>query len=52
MLDSFFHMMFKLFCNHIFVLKILRFCQIYETLLRHLFHNVTKICKPLVVYGF
>ena len=30
----------------------LGFCHIYATLLWTLFHNVTKICKPLVVYQF
>ena len=54
MIDSIYHtcMTFKLFCNHVFRVETSRFCQIYVTLLWVLFHNVTKFCKPLVVYRF
>ena len=48
MLDSIYYMNFKLFCNH--HLKTSRFCHIYTRLLLASFHNVTKICKSLVVY--
>ena len=49
MIDSIYHMMFKLFCNHVFGAKTSIVCRIYATLLWVLFYNVTKICKPLVV---
>ena len=35
---------------HIFEVKALRFCHIFAALLQPSIHNVTKICKPLVVY--
>ena len=40
------------FCLFVFCLKTLRFCHIYVRLLRLSIHNVTKICKLLVVYEF
>ena len=50
MLDSFYHMMLKWFCNPVFGVKTSRFCHIYATLWVS-FHNITKICKPLMVYN-
>ena len=52
MLDSIYHMTYQLFCNCTFGVKTSIFCQIhvYAMLLCASFHNVTKICKPLVVY--
>ena len=53
MLDFIYHMKLTLFCYRaIDVKKSLDFA-IYTrvTLLRASFQNVTKICKPLVVYG-
>ena len=44
MLESVYHMMFKLFCNRVLPVKLPRFCQIYGTLLWTSFHKVTKIC--------
>ena len=52
MIDSVYHITFKLFCYPVFRVETSRFCQIYVTLLWVLFHNDTKICKPLVVYQF
>ena len=49
MLESIYHMMFELFCNHIFGVKMSRFCQIYAKVS---FRNLTEICKPLAVYQF
>ena len=50
MVDSIFHMTLKLFCNRVFGVKTLTFCQINATLLLELVRNLTKICKPLLVY--
>ena len=52
MLDSFYHMTFNYFEITFFVLKMLGFYHIYTTLLWMSFHNITKICKPPVIYGF
>ena len=49
MLDSIYHMTLKLLKMH-FSVKTLGFCNIFATLLWASFHNVAKICKPLVVY--
>ena len=51
MLDSFYHMMLKWFCYLVFGVKTSRFCNICATLWKS-FHNITEICKPLVVYQF
>ena len=53
MLDSTYHMTFKLFCNHIFSCENVQILpNIYGTLLWASFHNINKICKPLVIYQF
>ena len=52
MSDSIYHMEFKLFNNLIFGVKMSAFYQIYAKFLGASFHNVIKICKPLVVYLF
>ena len=52
MLDSFYHMTLKLFCNRVFGMKTSRFCKIYVTLLWASFHNVIKIHTSFMVYRF
>ena len=47
MLDSVYHMTFKLFCNHIFGVKMSILCKYMR---RYGRQNATKICKLLVVY--
>ena len=45
LLDYIYHMTLKLFCNHIFCMKMSRLCHIYATLLWASlnFNNVTKM---------
>ena len=50
MLDSIYHTTLTKLWNRIFGVKTVAFCHIYTALLLVSFHNVTKICKPLVVY--
>ena len=45
MLDSIYHMTLKLLCNHLYLsfgTKMLGFCNIYVTLLKASFHNITQ----------
>ena len=51
-LDFIYHMMLRLFRNHIFGVKTSRFCHIDTILSWASFHNITKLCKPLVVHRF
>ena len=48
MLDSIYHMTLRLLWNLISVVK--KIAIMYAMLLWTPFYNVTKICKPLVVY--
>ena len=50
MLDSIYHMTFKVFCNRVFGVKTSICRQIYVTLLWASFYNVTKICKSLFMH--
>ena len=53
MLDSIYHMMLQLFCNHVFGMKTSRLCHIYmQRCYWGSFYNFTKFRKPLVVYRF
>ena len=46
-IDSVYHITLNLFCNHIFGVKMPRFCHLYSTLLLGSLHNVTEMCKLL-----
>ena len=49
MLDSIYQKTLKVFCNRVFGVKMLAFCQIHAT---YVVMSVTKILKPLMVYLF
>ena len=52
MLDSIYHMTFKLLKNHFFGMTTSRFCHLLRNVIMDVIMLHYEICKPLVVYRF